>query len=203
MDVVEEETTEDFQKGAAVAPIEIRYTDVSPWLLYLKRVGWLSILMFAGLLSSAIISRFERTLNSVIALAFFIPILIDSGGNTATQSATLVIRAMAVGDLTFKKWFRVIKKEIITGTLLGATLGGLFFILRFIIFRDIFLLGLTLALSTFTIILLANLVGALLPIILSKMKLDPAVISSPLLTTIIDSAGLLIYFAFANFFFGL
>ncbi|MBM3709107.1 MAG: magnesium transporter [Actinobacteria bacterium] len=203
MDVVEEETTEDFQKGAAVAPIEIRYTDVSPWLLYLKRVGWLSILMFAGLLSSAIISKFERTLNSVIALAFFIPILTGSGGNTATQSAILVIRAMAVGDLTFKKWFRVIKKEIITGTLLGATLGGLFFLLRFIIFRDIFLLGLTLALSTFTIILLANLVGALLPIILSKMKLDPAVISSPLLTTIIDSAGLLIYFAFANFFFGL
>lgn len=203
MDVIEEETTEDFQKGAAVAPIEIRYTDVSPWVLYVKRVGWLSILMFAGLLSSTVISRFENTLNAIIALAFFIPILIDSGGNTATQSATLVIRAMAVGDLTFRKWFRVIKKEIITGTLLGVTLGVLFFILRYFIFKDVFLLGVTLALSTFIIILLANLVGAVLPILLSKMKLDPAIVSSPLLTTMMDSAGLLIYFGIANLLFRL
>ena len=203
MDVVEEETTEDIQKSAAVSPIAIKYTDVSPWVLYFKRVGWLSVLMVAGLLSSTIMSKFENTLNSVIALAFFIPVLIGSGGNTATQSATIVIRAMAVGDLTFKKWFRAVKKELITGALLGFTLGLLFFILRFIVFRDVFLLGMTLALSIFLIILFANLVGALLPIFISKLKIDPAMVSNPLLATIMDSAGLLIYFGIANLLFRL
>ena len=203
MDVVEEETTEDFHRGAAVAPIDIKYTDISPWVLYLKRVGWLSILLFAGLVSSTIISRFENTLNSIIALAFFIPVLIGSGGNTATQSATLVIRAIAVGDLTLKKWFKVIKKELVTGALLGITLGVFFFLIRFIVFKDKFVLGITLAISTFLIIILANIVGAILPIILSRMKLDPAVISSPLLTTILDSAGLIIYFSIANLMFKL
>ncbi len=203
MDVVEEETTEDFQKGAAVAPIDISYTNVSPWILYVKRVGWLSILLFAGLLSSEIISKFEKTLESIIALAFFIPILIDSGGNTATQSATLVIRAIAVKDLTFKKWFRVVKKELITGLLLGVTLGAIFFVLRYIIFKDIFLLGVTLAISTFLVILIANLIGAVLPMLLTKMKLDPALISSPLLTTILDSLGLFIYFTVAKLVFRL
>ncbi|MGM0366725.1 MAG: magnesium transporter [Actinomycetota bacterium] len=197
LDVLEEETTEDFHKGAAIAPVGIQYTTASPWTLYVKRITWLSILLLAGFISSTIISRFEATLNSVIALTFFIPILIGSGGNTATQSATLIIRAISTGDLTLRKWFRVAKKEIITGLLLGVSLGVLLF-LRSLLFKDGFSLGLTLGLSTISVVLLANLVGALLPIILTKMRLDPAVISSPLLTTLIDAAGLLIYFSIAN-----
>jgi len=202
LDVLEEETTEDFHKGAAIAPVGIQYTTASPWTLYIKRITWLSILLVAGFISSNIISRFEATLNSVIALAFFIPILIDSGGNTATQSATLIIRAISTGDLTLRKWFRVAKKEAVTGLLLGVSLGILLFF-RSLLFKDGFPLALTLGLSTISVVLLANLVGAILPIILTKLKLDPAVISSPLLTTLIDAAGLIIYFSIARLIFNL
>ncbi|MDP3012461.1 MAG: magnesium transporter [Candidatus Hydromicrobium sp.] len=202
LDVLEEETTEDFQKGAAVAPFGINYTTVSPWMLYVKRVGWLSILLVAGFISSKIIANFETTLESVIALAFFIPILIDTGGNTSTQSATLIIRALATGDLTLQKWFSVVKKELLTGFLLGISMGCVFF-LRSLIFKDGIPLALTLSFSIICVMILANFIGAILPMILTKIKLDPALISSPLLTTIIDALGLLIYFYIARFIFSL
>ncbi len=202
LDVLEEETTEDFHKTAAIAPVGIQYTTASAWTLYVKRITWLSILLVAGFLSSTIISTYEATLETVIALAFFIPILIDSGGNTATQSATLIIRAISTGDLTLRKWFRVAKKELLTGLLLGATLGVVLFFGSFL-FDDAYPLALTLGVTTISVVLLANLTGAVLPILLTKLKLDPAVVSSPLLTTIIDAAGLLIYFSVANFVFGL
>ncbi len=202
LDVLEEETTEDFHRVAAVSPLDISYSAASPWNLYSKRILWLSILLLAGFLSSTVISHFEDTLSAVIALSFFIPVLIDSGGNTATQSATLIIRAIAVGDLTLKKWFRVVKKELIIGLMLGTTLGVLLFF-RTLIFREGALIGLTLGLTTLTIIVMANILGAILPMILTRLKLDPAVISSPLLTTVIDTLGLIIYFSIANLIFGL
>lgn len=196
LDVLEEETTEDFQKIAAIAPVGIQYTTASPWTLYIKRITWLSILLVAGFISSTIIARFEATLQSVIALTFFIPLLIGGGGNTATQSATLIIRAISTGDLTLRKWLRVAKKELITGLLLGLSLGIVLFI-RGLFFEDGFSLGLTLGLSTVLVVLLGNLMGAILPMILTRLKLDPAVISSPLLATLIDAAGLIIYFSIA------
>ncbi len=202
LDVLEEETTEDFHRVAAVSPLDISYSAASPWNLYAKRIFWLSILLVAGFLSSTVISHFRDTLSAVIALSFFIPILIDSGGNTATQSATLIIRAIAVGDLTIKKWFRVVKKELIIGLMLGTTLGVLLFF-RTLIFKEGALIGLTLGLTTLSIIVMANILGAILPLILTKLKLDPAVISSPLLTTVIDTLGLIIYFSIANLIFGL
>jgi magnesium transporter len=202
LDVLEEETTEDFHKGAAVSPVGINYTTASPWMLYTKRVMWLAILLVAVFISSTIIAHFQVTLESVIALAFFIPILIDAGGNTSTQSATLVIRAISTGDLSLRKWFSVVKKELLTGILLGVSVGIIFF-LRGIIFREGIPLALTLGLSTLGIIIVANLIGAILPIILTRLKLDPAIISSPLLTTIIDALGLLIYFYIASLIFNL
>jgi len=171
-------------------------------MLYTKRVMWLSILLVTGFISSTIVARFKVTLESVIALAFFIPVLIDTGGNTSTQSATLVIRAISTGDLTLRKWFSVIKKELLTGLLLGISIGSIFF-LRSFIFRDGIPLALTLGLSTLSVIMVANIIGAILPIILTKLKLDPAIISSPLLTTIVDSLGLLIYFYIARLIFNL
>lgn len=202
LDVLEEETTEDFHKGAAVSPVGINYTTASPWVLYKKRVIWLAILLVAGFISSTIVSHFQVTLESVIALSFFIPVLIDTGGNTSTQSATLIIRAISTGDLTLRKWFSVVKKELLTGFLLGISIGGIFFLRSFISNEGI-QLALTLGLSTLSIIVVANLIGAVLPIILTRLKLDPAVISSPLLTTIIDSLGLLIYFSIAHLIFNL
>ena len=202
LDVLEEETTEDFHKGAAVSPVGINYTTASPWMLYTKRVLWLAILLVTGFISSTIVAHFKVTLESVIALAFFIPVLIDTGGNTSTQSATLIIRAISTGDLTLRKWFSVVKKELIIGLLLGISIGSIFF-LRSFIFNDGIQLALTLGLSTLSIIIVANLIGAILPIILTKLKLDPAIISSPLLTTIIDSLGLLIYFYIAHLIYNL
>src|SRR4030065_229772 len=167
-----------------------------------KRILWLAILLVTGFISSTIVAHFKVTLESVIALAFFIPVLIDTGGNTSTQSATLIIRAISTGDLTLRKWFSVVKKELIIGIFLGISIGGIFF-LRSFLFKDGIQLALTLGLSTLSIIIVANLIGAILPIILTKLKLDPAIISSPLLTTIIDSLGLLIYFYIARLIFKL
>lgn len=197
VDVIEEETTEDFQKSSAVEPLEKSYSESSPWFLYRKRVGWLILLLLADFLSSGIIAHFEKLIQAVLALTLFIPILIDSGGNTATQSATLVIRALSTGELTVKKWFEVIKKELITGGLLGLTLGTLL-CLRGFIWRGGPEIGLVVGLAMIVTVIWANLLGSILPIILTKFNLDPAVISSPLLTTLIDSTGLLIYFSIAK-----
>lgn len=202
LDVLEEETTEDFHRVAAVAPVGIKYSSASPFTLYVKRIGWLAILMVAGFISSTIIAHFETSLQAVIALSFFIPVLIGTGGNTSTQSSTLIIRALSTGELTIRKWFYVVKKELLTGLFLGVSMGVVF-LLRVIILKEGLLLGITLGLAVVAIIMIANLLGSLLPILLTKLKLDPAVISSPLLTTVVDALGLLIYFSIAGLIFSL
>lgn len=201
MDVFEEETTEDIHKGAAIAPLEEKYVATSIKTLYKKRVWWLLLLLIGNFFSSHVIAAFEDAIKAVIALAFFIPVLIDSGGNTGSQSATLIIRAMATGELELKKWFSVLKKELIVGILLGITLGGALF-LRSYFWKGGFDVGLVLALSIIVIVVWANLIGGLLPFLLKKIHLDPAVISSPLITTIIDATGLLIYFFIAKWLLG-
>ncbi|MBC7185613.1 MAG: magnesium transporter, partial [Calditrichaeota bacterium] len=128
LDVLQEEVTEDVHKGASIAPLETSYNAASFWSLYRKRVGWLSLLAVAGFLSSSVIAMYEETLAKIVALAFFIPVLIDSGGNTGSQSATLIIRALALGELTPKRWFQVVRKELLVGLLLGATLGFILFV---------------------------------------------------------------------------
>ena len=198
LDVLEEEVTEDFQKTSAINPVDESYTIATPFLLYRKRIGWLTILLIADFLSSNIIAHFQFALQAIISLAFFIPILIDSGGNTAAQSSTLVIRALATGELTLKKWFQVVRKEVIVGLMLGLTLAFILYI-RSYFWRGGHQVGLVVGFSMFVIVIWANLLGSLLPIILTKLKLDPAVTSSPLLTTVVDSTGLIIYFTFAQF----
>ncbi len=199
LEVVWAELTEDYEKRAAIAPLRLNYADAGPGLLYRKRIGWLLLLGLAGFLSAGVISFFEETLARWISLAFFIPILIDSGGNTGSQSATLIVRALALGDLTLEKWWSVLKKEFRVGLLLGGALGGL------IAFSGLFWpggdrLGLIVGISMFFIVNWANLVGSILPILLFRLRLDPAVISSPLITTLVDASGLLIYFTVASLF---
>jgi magnesium transporter len=196
LDVLEDEVTEDIQKGASVVPLEIRYSTAPIWALFRKRILWLLFLGVAGFLSGNVIASFEHTLGTIISLAFFIPVLIDTGGNTATQSATLIIRAIATGDLTLKKWFSVVKKELLIGVLLGGTLGFVLYLWSYF-WKGEYLISLVVGMSVTVITLWANLVGGLLPIVLTKLKLDPAVVSSPLLTTLLDVTGLLIYFSIA------
>ncbi|MFP4567599.1 MAG: magnesium transporter [Candidatus Woesearchaeota archaeon] len=196
IDIAEEEITEDIQKIASVEPLKTSYKNVSIFTLYKKRIIWLSLLVFVSLISSGVIAFFEETLNAAIALAFFIPLLIGSGGNIGSQSATLMIRALATEDVKMNEWFKVFIKEILMGLLIGITLGIL--ALTIGIFRVGYEIGIIVGLSMMVIILFANIIGALLPFILSKLKIDPAVASSPLITTIVDAFGLIIYFIIAK-----
>ncbi len=202
LDVLDEEITEDFQKSSAIVPIEESYTMVGVATLYRKRVGWLTLLLVADFLSSSVIAHFQGALETVIALAFFIPVLIDSGGNVASQSSTLIIRALALGELTVRRWLSVVKKELLIGIMLGVTLGTLLYIRSFF-WRGGSTVGLIVGMAMIAITLWANLLGSLLPIVLTRLKLDPAVISSPLLTTLVDSTGLFIYFSLAKIIFHL
>ena len=202
LDINEEEINEDFQKASAISPTEESYYFSSAFALYKKRIGWLLILLITDFLSSSIIAHFENAIQAVIALAFFIPVLIDSGGNIAAQSSTLVIRALATGELTLRNWLNVTKKELIIGLMIGLTLGVILYVRGFF-WRGGPTVGMVVGLSMVGITIWSNLLGSLLPIALTKLKLDPAVISSPLLTTVVDSTGLLIYFTLAQFIFHL
>lgn len=195
IDIAREEATEDFHKGAAVAPLKTSYRETSVWSLFSKRVSWLLILVIVNLLSSGVIEYYEEVLASAIALAFFIPLLIDSGGNTGAQSATIMVRAIAVGDVKLTHWIKVAGKEVFVGVALGFAMGIASGVLG--LFRGGWEIGLIVGISMIGIVLVANLIGAILPFILTKFNIDPAVASSPLITTIADVSGLLIYFSVA------
>lgn len=198
MDVAEEEATEDIQKSASVAPLKMSYHRAGVFNLYNKRAGWLVALVLLNLTSAAVIAAFEEELARTIVLLFFIPILIGSGGNAGAQAATLVIRALVTGDIKLDQWVQTIGKELLVGLLLGITLGllgGGLSLLRGDFRWDI---SLVVGLSMLSIVVVANLVGMILPFILAKIKIDPAVASGPLITTIADSTGLFIYFSIAS-----
>ena len=194
-DVAEEEATEDIQKGAAVSPLDMNYSAATSSFLFRKRIGWLVILIFVNLLSAAGISNYELYLEIYGALVLFMPLLIASGGNTGAQSATLMVRAISTGDLKLSGWLRAMVKEVLVGLMLGLVMGVLTWLLG--IYRSGFDLALVVGVSMMLIVLVANLIGALLPFTLTKMKLDPAVASSPLITSMMDAIGLLIYFSVA------
>ena len=196
LDVLKDEVTEDIQKGASVVPLGMSYSAASVWTLYSRRIPWLALLTAITFLSVGIIDFFEEALAAIVALAFFIPLVIHTGGKAGTQAATVVIRAIVTGDLTLRKWFGVVKKELCIGLLLGVTLGTILYLCSYLWLGDPGI-GLVVATSVIAIVLWANLAGSLLPIILTKLRLDPAVISSPFITTMVDIIGLLIYFSIA------
>ncbi|MGZ0656305.1 magnesium transporter [Coraliomargarita sp. W4R53] len=195
MDVAEEEATEDFHKGAAVTPLEMNYSAATPTVLFKKRIGWLVILIFVNLLSAAVISNYQEYLQTYVALVLFMPLLIASGGNTGAQSATLMVRALSTGDLKLDGWWQALGKEVFVGLMLGFAMGGLTWILG--IYRSGIDVAMVVGLSMLSIVVVANLLGVLLPFTLSKFKLDPAVASSPLITSVMDAIGLTIYFSIA------
>jgi magnesium transporter len=196
LDVAQAEATEDFHKVGGLAPLRRGYARTSVWILYRKRIGWLAFLIVISLISSGVIAAYEDTLASFIALAFFIPLLIGSGGNTGAQSATLMVRAIATGDLTLRQWSSALLKEVAVGILLGASMGLFAGLLGFV--RGGWAVGLVVALAMGGTVLAANLMGTLLPFLLTRLRLDPAVASSPLITTVVDATGLLLYFGIAS-----
>ncbi len=200
MDVAQEEATEDFHKGAAVAPLKMSYQEATVPELYRKRIGWLMILAFVGLLSSGVIAVYEDTLHQIIALAVFIPLLMGSGGNAGAQSATLMVRALAIGDVYINQWFKVFVKEIVVGAFLGVSLGLLVSMFGYV--RGGMEIGLIVGLTMMLVIVAANIIGMTLPFLLTSFGIDPAVASNPLITSITDVLGLLIYFAVAGLIIG-
>ncbi len=195
LDVAEEEATEDFQKTSAVLPLGKTYSEAGVGLLFRSRFWWLLILVFVNLISSGIIAGFEETLEAAIGLAFFIPLLIDSGGNAGAQSAMMMVRAISIGDVQMDEWFKAFLREIAIGLFLGLSLGFASFFLG--VFRAEVMIGVVVGLAMLAIIFAANLIGVLLPFLLTTLNLDPAVASGPLITSIVDACGLLIYFSIA------
>lgn len=195
LDVAEEEATEDIQKAASVSPLRMSYQSASVFTLYKKRIVWLTSLIFVNLLSSGVIHAYQEILAAVISLAFFIPLLIGTGGNAGSQSATLMIRALVTGEIRLNQWARTVLKEFSVGIFLGVSLGILSSVLGLV--RGGAKIGLVVGLTMILIVVAANLIGMTLPFVLARLKLDPAAASSPLVATLVDACGLLIYFTIA------
>ena len=195
MDVAEEESTEDFHKfgsfqSAISNPLKERVGE-----LYKNRIVWLMVLVFVNIFSGAAMSSFEEMIATFVSLVFFLPLLIDSGGNAGSQSATLMIRSLAIGDVELSDWYKLIGKELLVSLFLGLTMAvGVAAIASFRSPEIIWVVSLTMIL----IVMTGSLIGMLLPFIFTKLKLDPATASAPLITSMADICGVLIYFSVAT-----
>ena len=197
MDVASEEATEDFLRvGAVNASSKLSLKNASIFVLYQKRVFWLVILVFGSLLSGIGIAHFEDIIAANIVLVFFLPLLVGSGGNAGSQSATLMVRALATGDVQFKDWFYLLGCESLVALCLGVTMAIAVSVLGY--FRGDAMVALVLALSMLGIVLLGCLIGMSLPFILNRFKLDPASASAPLVTSICDATGVIVYLFIAS-----
>ncbi|MEA2119136.1 magnesium transporter [Halovibrio sp. HP20-50] len=196
MDVAESEATEDFHKGMSIGQLEDGVSRVKLWNLYRKRVFWLVLLVFANLFSGAGIAYFEETIAAQVALVFFLPLLIGSGGNAGAQAATLMVRGMATGDVGVKDWGKLLGRELLVAGSLGITMA--IAVTPIGIMRGGEALAMVVALSMVTIVLFGSLLGMCLPFVLERFKIDPATASAPLVTTLIDASGVVIYFSIAT-----
>lgn len=200
MDVAEEETTEDIYKGAGVELLGVNLNQASVGLLYRSRVGWLVALIFLNLVSGAIIIRFEDTLATALVLVSFLPLLIASAGNAGSQASTLAVRSFATGDVKMKDWFRLTSKELAVAASLGVTMGLIVWLLG--IWRGGPEIAVVVTLTMILVVVIGSIIGISLPFLLFRLKLDPAVASSPLIATVSDVVGVLIYFVIASMLLG-
>ncbi|MEX2492460.1 MAG: magnesium transporter [Nitrospirales bacterium] len=197
LDVNEEEATEDIQKGAAVEPLKTSYRESGIWLLYRKRIPWLGALILVNLAASSVIAVYEETIASALVLAFFIPMLMGSGGNTGAQAATLMVRALATEDVRGSQWLNTVWKEIAVGSSLGLTMGIEAGCIGYIWGGPA--IGLGVGLAMVAIVVVSNLLGVMFPVLMTKLNVDPAVASSPMVTSTTDVTSLILYFSIATF----
>lgn len=200
VDIIDKENTEDFQKMAAMQPSEEEYLKTSVFTLAKNRIIWLLVLMISATITGGIIQGFEDVIESVVILASFIPMLMDTGGNAGSQSSTLIIRGLALGEIKTKDYLKVIFKEFRVSFIVAIVLSIVNFLRLYFLSKVDFFICLTVCGSLFFTIILAKVIGGILPIISKKLKLDPAIMASPLITTIVDAFALIIYFAFAKLF---
>ena len=203
MDVMEQEATEDFQKMAAMAPTEDAYLSTSVFTLARHRIPWLLILMVGAALTGGIISRYENVLSSMVVLMAFIPMLMDSGGNSGSQSSTLIIRGLAIGEVTLKDKWKVLSKEFRVSILVGTALSSVNFLKNMFIDKVGLDVSITVSVTLLATVIMAKMIGGMLPLLAKKLKLDPAIMAGPLITTLVDSFSLMLYFAIASMFLGL
>lgn len=200
VDVIDEESTEDIEKMSALVPSEDEYLKTSVWTLSKNRIMWLLILMVSGTLTGSIIGKYEDLLSSVVILASFVPLLMDTGGNAGSQSSTLIIRGMALGEIRTRDIFKVIWKEIRVGAICGLCLATVNFIRLMILKPENYIVNFTVSLSIVCIVIVAKTIGSILPIIAKKFNIDPAIMAGPFISTIVDVITLLIFFNLANIF---
>lgn len=199
LEVLSSETEEDIAKMAAIQPAKESYFKTSVWMHAAHRTGWLLVLMLSATFTGLIISHYEAAFSAVPLLVSFIPMLMDTGGNCGSQSATLVIRGLAVEEIRFSDLFRVVWKEFRIALIISAILSVVNGLRIFLMYRDP-LLALVVGLSLAATVILAKFVGCVLPLLAKRIKLDPAIMASPLITTIVDACSVLLYFRIATAF---
>ena len=203
VDIIEEETTEDIEKMAAIVPTEKSYLKLSVFELWKSRIPWLLLLMVSATFTGKIIQHYELALASYVILTSFIPMLMDTGGNAGGQSSVTIIRGLSLNDIEFKDIFKVIFKELRVSILIGLTLTACNFIKLLVIDSVSISVALVVCISLFFTIIIAKLVGCTLPILAKKIGFDPAVMASPFITTIVDALCLIIYFKMASIILGI
>ena len=203
VDVIEQENTEDFHKMAAMEPTEIEYLEASVFSLAKKRTPWLFVLMISAFFTGSIIDHFESVLAAVVNLAVYMPMLMGTGGNAGSQSSTLIIRGMALGEIELGDVYKVIWKEMRVSSVVGIMLSFVNFLRLFFIQKVDIRIAMTVCTTLFVVIMLAKIVGGTLPIVARKLKLDPAIMASPFISTIVDAVSLFVYFTLASYFLGI
>ncbi|ALA95217.1 magnesium transporter [Leptotrichia sp. oral taxon 212] len=202
IDVIEQEDTEDFHKMAGISPVEETYLKTSAFTMARQRIMWLIVLMISATFTGRIIKSYEEVLQSVVVLASFIPMLMDTGGNAGAQSSTTVIRALSLGDVETKDIFKILRKEFFTSIIVAIVLAAINY-LRLITLTKISLdVALVVSVTLILVVIISKVIGAFLPVIAKIFKLDPAIMAGPLITTILDALTLTIYFKFATIFLG-
>jgi len=205
VDVVREEATEDLQKFGGMTALETPYLETPVRAMLRKRGGWLAMLFIGEMFTATAMAYFEHEIARAVVLALFIPLIISSGGNSGSQASTLVVRALSLGELGLRDWWRVVGREVVSGLALGAILGLIGFVrislwqAAFHLYGDEwFLLALTVATSLIGVVTWGSLAGSMLPLLLKGVGFDPAVASAPLVATLVDVSGIIIYFAAAS-----
>jgi magnesium transporter len=206
VDSIREEETEDAQKMAGMEALEYSYSNSSLWEMVKARMGWLIVLFIGESFTATAMGFFEDQIAKAVVLALFVPLIISSGGNTGSQASTLIIRALALGDVTVSEWWRIFRREVSVGLIMGVSLGIIGFV-RVAIwsqFVDIYgphwvAVGFAVGISLIGVVLWGNLIGSLFPLVLKRLGMDPAVSSAPFVATVVDVTGLMIYFTIASF----
>ncbi|HFK2923187.1 TPA: magnesium transporter [Aeromonas hydrophila] len=196
-DILELESTEDAEMQGGSSPLDTPYLQATPWQLWRKRVGWLLILFVAEAYTGTVLRAFEEQLEAAIALAFFIPLLIGTGGNSGTQITTTIVRAMAVGEVSLRNLGTVLKKEISTGLLISAAIALAAWVRAWSLGVGP-QIGMVVTLTIIAIVLWSATVASVIPMVLRRFRIDPAVVSAPFIATLVDGTGLIIYFEIAK-----